>query len=103
LITYTHADRAPGKFKVVAEWGIQRNTKKLISTMHDNGGYSRRFDGAMSGDTLTFTADRTFSPATYDERFRWQHEGDKLRMTWETSRSPGTWAMGDYVLCTRAQ
>ena len=109
-LIYRHADRAPGLYKALGMWGIERSSKRLIMIVNDNFGGMRLFtsEGWVNG-AIVFQKDTAIMPASpaapqqiVRERFSFERQADDIfKMTYETSNDGKTWRLGDYLICKR--
>jgi hypothetical protein len=98
-----HDDVPPGQYHATAMWGVDKPSGKFVAMVYDVSPSVRLFttDGWKS-DAITIENAPLLAPPRYRERFTYKKESDaSFRMTWETSRDGATWAMGDYLVCTR--
>lgn len=106
-LVYRHADRAPGRYKVLGMWGCERSQRQLVMTLHDNGGGFRMFasDGWLNGTVVfhrsTGVASNAAS-ANSQERFTFARQpDDTFKMTYETTADGTTWKLGDWLVFRR--
>jgi len=110
-LIYRHTDRAPGLYKALGMWGIERSSKRLIMIVNDNFGGMRLFtsEGWVNG-AVVFQKDTAIMPASpaaapqqvIRERFSFERQADDMfKMTYETSNDGKTWRLGDYLIFKR--
>lgn len=107
-LAYSHADRAPGRYRAEGTWGYTR-AGDFIMTLHDSGGGARVFASeGWCGDGVVFdlredlSAPPTASAASARERFVFERiAGDRLKMTYLRGGADNEWRMVDFVVFDR--
>jgi hypothetical protein len=105
-LEYSHADEAPGTYKVEAMMGHEPHDSGLVAVFHDNGGGIRAYRSpGWRDEALVFTKDTSmFRPLngnpTAPDRFTYRKVSDStFWFGWEVSRPVGKWAIGDSLTC----
>lgn len=102
-LLYRHQDRAPGKFKALGTWGVDRISGKLVSIMEDSSGSARAFTSSgWANGTVVFESTPILDHPATRERFRYEFKtANSFRMTYETGKQDGSWQMGDFIDCQK--
>lgn len=104
-LVYRHADRAPGRHKVLGVWGYETRSRLFVMNISDSSGGLRTFvsEGWRDGQ-VTFRRSAAVIPGpevptvtpTKSERFVFaRHDAGTFKMTYETSVDGKAWQMVD--------
>jgi hypothetical protein len=107
-LAYSHADRAPGRYRAEGTWGYTR-AGDFVMTLHDSGGGARVFASeGWCGDGVVFdlredlSAPSPAAASTARERFVFERiAGNRLKMTYLRGGAENEWRMVDFVVFDR--
>jgi hypothetical protein len=107
-LRYVHVSRAPNRYRQESQWGLDKDTGRLVSLAFTTFDAEGNTNAAMyvaeswTRDKVVLVHQRLLSDPFAPNRFTYTLQGAVLKMVWEVGRG-GQWRMGDYLDCTRAQ
>ena len=100
-LAYSHADRAPNRYKALGYWGPDGESKKFVMLLVDVGGARMFSSDGWNAGAITFERMPLPGQLGRKERFRFEKELDvSFKMTYETANG-SDWKLGDSIVCTR--
>ncbi len=99
----TKTSKSPHPFSVVAHWGYDDQTKKLVAGSFDNsGGYGTEDSPGWNGDELVFTGPGHMGGMTMQGRDTFTRKGkNQLNHMGEFQDQSGNWKKTDEETCKR--
>jgi hypothetical protein len=99
----TKTSKNPHPFSVVAYWGYDAQTKKLVAGSVDNsGGYGTEDSPGWNGDQLVFTGPGHMGGMTMQGRDTFTRKGkNEIGHTGEFQDQSGNWKKTDEETCKR--
>ena len=99
----TKTSKNPQPFSVVAYWGYDAQTKKIVALSADNfGGYATQDSPGWNGDDLVFTGASHMGAMTMQGRDTFTRKGkNQLGHMGEVQDASGNWKKTDEETCKR--